>query len=103
MGNDGDDADTQHTSGIPYTRTVHGHIADFVGHARFVGFVQVFQLKAMATITAAVALEAASRFAMPVDQLTLTGSTFDLNACHQNLTGKNAHLYCKWGFNSSKA
>ena len=56
MGNDGGDADPQHTPGIPYTATVHRHIGNLVGHAGLVGFIQVLQLEAMLAISAAVAL-----------------------------------------------
>ena len=97
MGDDGGDADAQHASGIPHTRTIHGHRADLVGHARFVGFIQVFQLKTMVAITAAIALETTACCTMAVDQLTLTGRTFNLNTCHQNLTGKKAHLTANVG------
>ena len=97
MGDDGGDADSQHPSGIPHPRTVQRHRADLVGHARFVGFIQVFQLKTMVAITAAIALETTACCTMSVDQLTLTGWTFDRNACHQNLTGKKAHLTANVG------
>ena len=103
MGNDGGEADPQHSPGIPNTRTVHRHIDNLVGHAGFVGFIQVLQLEAMVAIPAAVALKATAGFAMPVDQLTLTGRTFHQNACHQYLTRTKSPAYRKSDFNSSKS
>ncbi len=82
MGNDGGDADPQHTPGIPYTGTVHRHIGNLVGHAGLVGFIPVLPLEAVVAISAAVALEATTGFAMTVDPLTLTRWTFHQNACH---------------------
>ena len=77
MGNDGGEADPQHPSGIPHSGAVHRHINNLIRYPRFVGFIQVIQLKTMVAIAAAVTLEATACFAMTVDPFALTGRTLD--------------------------